>query len=218
MEVIRLACDEQVQAGRAALQWIAVQVMAESNEPCDGMAGTQLLVRNAAVAVEALASVGIDAARVAPPVPSSAEAILWWKAWRDVLPIEVYSNLRLRHHRELCSEGSIVRVRRDEFPADAEEPWRVLADGGVDIRCEFHCALPTGMEVHVLVPDENRAVAVLGRAGFAASPVDYEGPRIRDGITWWGRWQAALAYATQVQRPILMSFASPRVEQVPGVW
>lgn len=218
MEVIRLARDEHVEASWAVLQRAGIEVMAESDVPCDGVAGTQLLVRLAATAVQALASAGIDATPVAPPLPSAHEGILWWKAWRDALPIGVYSDLRLRHHRELSSAGSIVRVRRDEFPADADEPWRVLADGGVDVRCEFHCELPTGSEVHVLVPDEERAIAVLDRAGFTASAADYEGPRVRDGITWWGKWRAALGYATRVQRPILMSFASPRVEQVPGVW
>ncbi len=218
MEVIRLAGGDEVLAGRSALERAGIETLAESDRPCGGEVGTQLLVRDASAAVDVLRSAGLQATRVSPPVPNSGDAILWWKAWRDALPIEVYSQLRLRHHRELSSEGSIVRVRREEFPAEAEEPWRVLADGGVDIRCEFHCALPTGMEVHVLVPDKERAVAVLAEAGFTATPVDYEGPRIRDGITWWGQWKAARDYASQVQRPILMSFASPRVEQVPGVW
>lgn len=217
MEVIRLA-DEELAEGRAVLERVSVEVLAESRAACGGVTAPQLLVGEAEPAIVALAAEGLGAERVAPPVPVTEEAILWWKSWRNVLPIEVYSELRLRHHREVPSTGAIVRLRRDEFPEVAAEPWKVLADGGVDVRCEFHCARPDGNEVHVLVPDPERALEVLGRAGFRAQPMDYEGPRVRDGISWWGEWRPALAYAGLVQRPILMSFASPRVEQVPGVW
>ncbi len=48
--------------------------------------------------------------------------------------------------------------------------------------------------------------------------MDYRGPRIEQGITWWGEWKPALAYADGPSGPILLSFASPRVEHVPGVW
>ena len=86
------------------------------------------------------------------------------------------------------------------------------------LRCEFQCSLPSGPELHVLVPDADEATAVLEAAGITAVPMDYRGPQVDQGISWWGEWKPALAYAGRVQRPILMSFASPRVEHVPGVW
>jgi hypothetical protein len=177
-----------------------------------------LLVSDPAVAISTLDRHGITAVEVTPPLPLTSEGVNWWKCWRDALPPDVYFDFRCLHHEKVRSRGALVRIRPPVSERPAPEPWRILADGGVDTRCEFHCSLPSGPEVHVLVPDVDRATAVLERAGLDAAPMDYRGPRIDQGISWWGEWKPALAYAGRVGRPILMSFASPRVEHVPGVW
>jgi hypothetical protein len=173
-------------------------------------------VSDAGVAIRSLLRYGIAAAEVNPPLPVTNSGILWWKSWREALPLPLYVDFASLYHERVKSRGSLVRIRIDQVPA--LEPWRVLADAGVDIRCEFDCSLPTGREVHVLVPDTDAAIEALQRVGVAASAMDYAGPRIDQGISWWGEWRPALAYAKRVQRPILLSFASPRVEHVPGIW
>lgn len=182
-----------------------------------GSSRHHVLVGSARSSIAALRRRGIAAASVKPPLPMTGKGILWWQRWRDALTRETYFEFRCQHHEEVRSRGSIIRIRKDDYPSGAE-PCSALANGGVDVRCEFHCELPTGNEVHLLVPDAGKAAAVLKKAGFAPTDVDYRGPTLDKGISWWGEWKPALAYAGQVQRPILMSFASPRVEQVPGVW
>lgn len=201
----------------------AARLAAAGVEPLGGcsIAGEprphHLLVSDAAVAIQALRRHDVGAREVRPPPPVTSSAVRWWKCWRDALAPEVYFDFRCLHHEEVKSSGSLVRVDLTGENGGAE-PWRVLADGGVDVRCEFRCSLPTGSELHVLVPDAERATNVLERAGVPAAPMDYRGPRLEQGVSWWGEWRPALAYAGRVERPILMSFASPRVEHVPGVW
>jgi hypothetical protein len=192
--------------GTAPLGWCAI----------DGPSPHHLLVPDAAHAIRTLLRHGVTATKITPPLPVTKSGILWWKAWRDALPLAMYVEFRSLHHESVRSGGSLVRIQTDQTPA--VEPWRVLAEAGVDIRCEFNCSLPTGREVHVLVPDPDAATLALHRAGVAAAPMDYVGPRLEQGIAWWGEWEPGLAYARRVGRPILLSFASPRVEQVPGVW
>jgi hypothetical protein len=176
-----------------------------------------LLVSDVATVVSTLSRHGITSVEVEPPLPVTSAGVRWWKGWRDALPPDAYFAFRCLYHEKVKSSGSLLRIRAtDEDSAD--ETWRVLAEGGVDVRCEFNCHLPSGPEVHVLVPDADCATAVLERAGITACSMDYRGPRIEQGITWWGEWKPALAYAGRTQRPILLSFASPRVEHVPGVW
>jgi hypothetical protein len=182
----------------------------------DGPAPYHLLVSDAGVALRTLHRDGIAAIEVAPPLPQTSSGVHWWKCWRGALRPNVYLEFRSLHHADVRSRGSLIRIRTNQRPRS--EPWRILADAGVDVRCEFHCSLPTGPEVHVLVPDAELAAEELERAGFAACAMDYAGPTIDQGISWWGEWEPALTYANRIQRPILMSFASPRVEQVPGVW
>lgn len=180
--------------------------------------GFQLLVDEPQAAVSLLEGRGVRAVWVEPPQPLDPDSILWWKQWRQAVSGETYLALRLQHHEELRSEGSLIRIPRKDFPSPEAEPWSILADAGQDVRCEFHCNLPTGPEVHLLVPDAELATKTLQSAGFKVTDVDYAGPDVKPGISWWGRWEPALAYAKETGRPILMSFASPRVEQVPGVW
>lgn len=221
MQVIKTSAERDPAEVRAALESAGMGVIGECDVECPELAGHHVLVADAGAAVETLADEGISAIRVKPPTPVTDCAILWWKEWKLALSDEGYDDFRLLHHEEVLSVGSIVRVRESDFPADEgsdAEPWSVLADGGVDIRCEFHCDLPTGREVHLLIPDAEKATDLLEAAGFRATPVDYEGAEVGQGIAWWGRWKPALAYAQETQRPILLSFASPRVEQVPGIW
>lgn len=183
---------------------------------CDCSESHLLLVPDGERAVTALRRRGVRAVEVTPPRPTTRSGIRWWKRWRESLALNVYVEFRSLHHHEVRSRGSLIRIPQDRDTH--AEPWQVLADAGVDIRCEFHCSLPDGPETHLLVPDADLASAALERAGVEASPMDYLGPRIDQGVSWWGQWEPALAYAGEVQRPILLSFASPRVEQVPGVW
>jgi hypothetical protein len=175
-----------------------------------------LLVSDAGIAVTTLQNYGIQGVEVAPPLPLTRSGVRWWKCWRDALTPEVYFEFRSLHHHRVKSRGSLIRIRRNGELRS--EPWRILADAGVDVRCEFSCSLPSGSELHVLVPDADMGIEALKGAGIPASVMDYAGPRLDQGIAWWGEWEPALAYAREVQRPILLSFASPRVEQVPGVW
>lgn len=174
-----------------------------------------LLVRDGERSIEALRRDGITAVAMDPPPPVTKSAVVWWKNWREALAPQVYFDFRQQHHDEIRSVGSMVRVRESD---SGVEPWRLLGDAGVDIRCAFHCVRPTGLEFHLLLPDSDKAIRVLKKAGIPATHMDYRGPVLDQGISWWGEWKPALAYAGRVQRPILMSFASPRVEQVPGIW
>jgi hypothetical protein len=174
-----------------------------------------LLVRDGGLSIEALHRHGITAVAMDPPPPVTTSAVVWWKNWREALGPQVYFDFRQQHHEEIRSIGSMVRVRQSD---SGVEPWHLLGDAGVDIRCEFQCVLPTGLEFQLLVTDGDKAIRVLKKAGIPATHMDYRGPVLDQGISWWGEWKPALAYAGQVQRPILMSFASPRVEQVPGIW
>jgi hypothetical protein len=199
----------------------AARLAADGVEPLGrcSVAGSfphHFLVDDAAAAVRSLHRHGIAALEVTPPLPVTDHGIRWWASWRDSLPPKTYLEFRALHHDRVKSCGSLIRIRVDERPLS--EPWRILADGGVDVRCESSCSLPTGREVHLLVPDPDAAIATLQRAGIAACTMDYAGPTIGQGISWLGEWKPALAYARRVERPILLSFASPRVEHVPGVW
>jgi hypothetical protein len=200
----------------------AARLAAAGDEPfghcsTDDPVPHHLLVSDAAAAIGALRSEGIAAIEVEPPRPVTSDAVRWWRCWRDALPPSVYFDFRRLHHEDVRSRGSLIRVRHTGEESEIE-PWRVLAEAGVDVRCESYCSLPTGPEIHVLVPDAEGAVAALERAGADVSPMDYRCPNPEHGITWWGEWKPALAHAGRVRRLILMSFASPRVEQVPGVW
>jgi hypothetical protein len=199
----------------------AARLAADGTEPLgrcsiDGPAPHHLLVSDTGVALRTLHRYGIAANEVTPPLPVTSSAVRWWKCWRDALSPNMYFEFRSLHHHKVESRGSLIRIRTDESPHS--EPWRILAEAGVDVRCEFHCSLPTGPEVHALVPSAEMAAGALQRAGVAACAMDYAGPMVDQGIAWWGEWRPALSYANRIQRPILMSFASPRVEQVPGVW
>ena len=175
-----------------------------------------LLVADADGAVRTLRRHGIRAIEVHPPLPTTRTGVLWWKAWRETLPLQTYAEFRSLYHSEVRSRGSLIRVRTEH--ASRSEHWRILADAGVDIRCESYCNLPTGDEFHLLVPDADRATAALQYAGVHACKMDYAGPRSEPGVSWWGEWKPALAYARRLHRLLLLSFASPRVEQVPGIW
>jgi len=215
MEVVGVPADQDFQLAHVVLASIPVEVHGE----CDGDDGGHLLlVGDAPRVVATLADHAVSAVHVRPPTPDSHSGVLWWKRWRLALDPDTYGALRGPHHAEIDSVGSIVRVRQADTDHPAAQTWRVLSDGGVDVRCEYQCHLPTGLETHFLVPDDRRASAVLAAAGIPATPADYTRPGPGDGIVWWGQWEPATAFAREVQRPMLLSFASPRVEQVPGVW
>lgn len=218
MDVLELPANEDLGRIRTILNSANVPVEGECRM---GQRSYQILVPEADRAARTLIDSGISASPIQPPVPLSDSAVLWWKQWREALDPKSYEKLRMKHHDAVDSTGSLIRVPRSDFPVvDGKklQPWEVLGENGVDIRCEFLCHLPTGVEFHLLVPDAALATKILRDKGFTVSDVDYEGPVIQRGITWWGEWNSALAYARKCQRPILMSFASPRVEQVPGVW
>jgi hypothetical protein len=182
----------------------------------DRPAPHHLLVADVGLSIRTLHRHGIAAIEVTPPLTSTSRGIRWWRAWRDSLPLETYVEFRALHHDKVKSRGSLIRVDANESPGS--EPWRILVDAGQDVRCESYCSLPAGREVHILVPDSDTAIAALRSAGLVACTMDYAGPRLDQGVSWWGKWKLALAYARRVRRLILLSFASPRVEQVPGVW
>jgi hypothetical protein len=213
MRVIRITSPHD---GPAAAGYLT----AERAEPLgwcsvDGPEPYHLLVSDAVVAVTTLKCYGVEAVEVTPPRPVTRSGVRWWKSWRESLPLDMYLAFRSLHHDHGKSRGSLIRIRHQGANS---EPWRILADAGLDVRCEFHCDLPTGAEIHLLVPDVEKATMALERAGVSACAMDYAGPRLAQGISWWGEWEPALAYAAKVSRPVLLSFASPRVEQVPGVW
>ena len=105
-------------------------------------------------------------------------------------------------------------VMISDKPGEGAKILADLATEGVNLLA--FSGFPSGRKAQLdLIPEDS---AALKRAGIAASAMDYAGPRLDQGIAWWGEWKPALAYAKEVQRPILLSFASPRVEQVPGVW
>ena len=221
MQIVQVSRAEKLTEILAALKPAALELLGHCAMDRLDQSELQLLVVDASLALQALNENGIEAKAVDPPLPLTDSAILWWQQWRRALDQETYLRLREQHHPKTRSEGTIIRIHERDFPAggaDTVEPWSVLADHGVDVRCEFHCDLPTGLEVHLLVPDAEKANSVLVEAGFSATDVDYQGPEVRQGISWWGQWKPALAFANKVKRPLLMSFASPRVEQVPGLW
>ncbi len=41
---------------------------------------------------------------------------------------------------------------------------------------------------------------------------------VENGITWYGRWEDAVAEVQRTGKPLLVHFGSPRVMQVCGVW
>ncbi|MGD8328699.1 MAG: hypothetical protein PVJ49_04635 [Acidobacteriota bacterium] len=217
MKIIEISSGHALSEAVGALKAVGTAPRGACTVQAVGSRSDQLLVDDAPSSIAVLAERGITARAMHPPRPVDDEGVRWWKIWREALDPDTYFDFRCQHHEEVRSVGSLIRVRREDCP-DGVEPWSVLADGGVDIRCEFRCHLPTGYEVHLLVPDAAEAGAVLQRAGIPCVDADYRGPELQQGISWWGQWKPALAYAKQVRRPILMSFASPRVEQVPGVW
>jgi hypothetical protein len=182
----------------------------------DGSDPLHFLVSDADAAIRTLRRHGIAAIEITPPLPVTRVGIQWWSAWRNALPLQTYVEFGCLHHDKVKSCGSLIRIR--STGSLHSEPWRILADAGVDVRCESSCNLPTGPELHLLVPDADVATAALQRSGVTASTMDYAGPRIDQGISWWGKWGPALDYARRFERLILLSFASPRVEHVPGVW
>jgi hypothetical protein len=214
MHVIRIASSHDAAEGAAYL-------VAEGAEPLgrcslDGSQPHHFLVSDAGLAITALGRHGVRAVEMTPPLPVTGTGVRWWNCWRESLPRDVYVEFRSFHHEKVRSRGSLIRIR--DRGGASSEPWRILAEAGVDIRCEFHCSLPDGLEIHMLVPDARTASTALARRGIAACTMDYAGPLLGQGISWWGQWKPALAYANKVRRPLLLSFASPRVEQVPGVW
>lgn len=217
MNVLQITSMHESREAEALLVASGLQPLGTCNIRASRRRRPHLLVRDGGRCIEALGRHGVTAMVVEPPLPVSKSGVAWWKSWRDALVPNVYFDFRQQHHAEVRSFGSIVRVP-ESGKGGRVEPWRVLADMGVDVRCEFHCSLPSGLEIHLLVPDGDRAIRVLKQAGIPATHVDYRGPVLDPGISWWGEWKPALAYAGQVKRPILMSFASPRVEQVPGIW
>jgi hypothetical protein len=214
MHVIQITSQHDGAEAAARLAADEIQVLGGCS--IDGPTPHHLLVGDVAAAFRTLHQHGITAIDVTPPLPVTKTGIQWWSAWRSSLPLKTYVEFRSLHHDKVKSRGALIRIRGEQ-PLDAE-PWRILADAGVDVRCEYYCPLPTGSEIHVLVPETDTSIAALERAGVIARTMDYAGPKIDQGICWWGEWKPALAYASRVQRPILLSFASPRVEQVPGVW
>jgi hypothetical protein len=214
MRVIRITSPHD--GAEAAGHLLAERVDPLGRCVVDGPAPHHMLVSDAGVAISALRRHGVRAVEVTPPRPVTRSGVRWWKSWREALPLRMYLEFRSLHHDHVKSPGSLIRIRDDG--GASSEPWRILADAGVDIRCEFQCSLPCGPETHLLVTDAERATKALERAGVTARTMDYAGPRIDQGISWWGQWKPALTYAEAVWRPILLSFASPRVEQVPGVW
>ena len=221
MHVIRVPFDREISEIQAVLRSSTVRILGKCNLDQAGQPERLLLVADSCSALQALNSAGIHAENVVPPIPESEAGILWWKEWRNSIDQEKYLRLREQHHPRTRSVGSIIRIHENDFPKEASEniqPWQVLADSGVDLRCEFHCHLPTGLEVHMLVPDAKKASSALEAAGFTVTDVDYQGPKLEQGISWWGEWKPALDFANKIKRPVLMSFASPRVEQVPGIW
>jgi hypothetical protein len=214
MRVIRIT---SLHDGAEAARYLTDQ-RAEPLGRCsvDGPHPHHVLVADAGIAITLLGRHEVRAVEVAPPLPVTRDGVRWWKSWRESLPLEMYVEFRSLHHHHVRSRGSLIRVH--DRGGASSEPWRVLADAGVDVRCEFHFNLPEGPETHLLVPDAATATTVLELGGIAATAMDYAGPRLDQGISWWGKWRPALAYAGELGRPILLSFASPRVEQVPGVW
>jgi hypothetical protein len=182
----------------------------------DGPSPLHFLVPNAKVAIRALQRHRIEAIEIIPPLPVTSSGVRWWKFWRDALPLKTYVEFGALHHDKVRSHGSLIRIRATESPRS--EPWRILANAGLDVRCESRCNRPSGPELHLLVPDSKNAIAVLHHAGITACSMDYSGPKIDQGISWWGEWKSALDYAKRLGRLILLSFASPRVEHVPGIW
>jgi hypothetical protein len=161
--------------GTAPLGWCAI----------DGPSPHHLLVPDAAHAIRTLLRHGVTATEITPPLPVTKSGILWWKAWRDALPLAMYVEFRSLHHESVRSGGSLVRIQTDQTPA--VEPWRVLAEAGVDIRCEFNCSLPTGREVHVLVPDPDAATLALHRAGVATQDESDDRSYCRSRHRGWSR-------------------------------
>ena len=41
---------------------------------------------------------------------------------------------------------------------------------------------------------------------------------LSEGIGWYGTWEDAVLESARSGRPIMLHFASPRCENVPGVW
>jgi hypothetical protein len=214
MRVIQITSPHD---GAEAVSWLALDGP-EALGACafEGPAPHHLLVHDDAAAIRTLREHGIAAIEVSPPLPVTPAGVRWWSAWRSSLPLKTYVEFRSLHHDKVKSRGALIRVRNDERLT--VEPWRILADAGIDVRCEYYCPLPTGSEIHILVPEPEASLAALERAGVAACAMDYAGPTPDHGIRWWGEWKPALTYASRVQRPLLLSFASPRVEHVPGVW
>jgi len=216
MEVLGVSLDQDLERAGSVLA-TDVEVFGDRASDDQWFRGHLFLVASAAAAVAVLRAGGVAAVEVVPPRPVTLAGVLWWKAWRAAASSRSYFALRARHHGDVNSVGSLLRVRKPDDVSEAGA-WAVLADGGVDVRCEYQSHQPGGIETHFLIPDAAHARAVLDAAGIASSPCDYRRPAPGPGITWWGQWAPALAFAGQASRPVLLSFASPRVEQVPGVW
>ncbi|MGH9164757.1 MAG: hypothetical protein ACRDZW_04490 [Acidimicrobiales bacterium] len=216
MEILGVPLDQDVERARSVLA-ADIEVFGDRASDDDLFRGHLFLVASAADGLAALGAHGVVGVVVTPPHPVTWAGVQWWKAWRAAVSARSYFALRTRHHGEVDSVGSLIRVRKSD-DRSAGGAWAALADGGVDVRCEYQSHQPAGIETHFLVPDAAQARAVLEAAGIACSPCDYRRPPPGPGITWWGQWAPALAFAGRVSRPLLLSFASPRVEQVPGVW
>ncbi len=220
MQIVAISSMHDASEARAVLRSAGLNILGECVARFAEGPKCHFLVSDGNLAVRALRSNGVDAENVKPPIPVTDSAVRWWKAWRLALDSDTYLTLRRLVHGHVTSKGSIIRIRKREIPSNHTnlQPWSVLADYGVDVRCELHCHPPTGAEIHLLVPDADAATSILESVGFHVTDVDYKGPILESGISWWGEWKPALAFANKIQRPILMSFASPRVENVPGIW
>ncbi len=41
---------------------------------------------------------------------------------------------------------------------------------------------------------------------------------VENGIVWYGVWEDAVAEVQRTNRPLILHFAAPRCQAVPGVW